>query len=227
MPLPLMPSPQSMSAQRAEYAGAHSQKSTELFFYERVDVASTFKLCNRLRELDKLHPHVPHITLRIQSNGGILAYALLVVDTINQMRTPVHTHVDGFAASAATLISIAGERGHRSIHRHSTMLIHEPRRTKYLGGTSSDMDIMNSNMQAAEHRIKAFYEMHTRLRGPALDAELRRDLHLDASTCLAYGLVDHVIENTHEAPYFTDKLISDEADVNGFPLGITADGRVM
>ena len=65
-------------------------------------------------------------------------------------------------------------------------------------------------MQALDDRVKELYEMHTRLRGPALDAELQRDTRLNASTCLAYGLVDHVIENTDATPYFTDRLISDE-----------------
>ena len=183
-----------------------------IFFYSKVDAWSCRVLCDRLRELDRRRPRLPHIMIRIQSRGGFVSHALLVVDTIKQMSTPVHTHVDGFAASAATLISIAGANGHRSIYQHSTMLIHEPRVQQQKGviSTSSSIQLMNDNMQAVDGRLKELYEMHTRLRGRALDTELKRDTQLEASTCLAYGLVDHVIENTDATPYFTDRLISDE-----------------
>ena len=183
-----------------------------IFFYESVNAECCRRLCDELRELDGLRPRLPYIMVRIQSRGGVLSQALLVVDTINQMDTPVHTQVDGFAASAATLISIAGVHGRRSIYQHSTMLIHEPR-IKYRVGvtkTSSAIHLMSDTIQVTENRVKEIYEKHTRLRGPALDAELQRDTQLNASTCLAYGLVDHVIESTDATPYFTERLISDE-----------------
>ena len=45
-------------------------------------------------------------------------------DLIKRIKSPVHTHVEGLAASAATLLSIAGD--HRTMTKNSMMLIHQP-----------------------------------------------------------------------------------------------------
>ena len=46
-----------------------------------------------------------------------------VVDVIERSPTPIYTYIDGYAASAATLISIAGHK--RFMGKHSLMLLHE------------------------------------------------------------------------------------------------------
>ena len=46
-----------------------------------------------------------------------------VVDIIERSPTPIYTYIDGYAASAATLISIAGHK--RFMGKHSLMLLHE------------------------------------------------------------------------------------------------------
>lgn len=182
----------------------------ELFLYSEIDEQNSRALCKQLRVLDGVTG--PPIMLRIQSPGGDLVAALLIVDTIKGMHTPVHTRVDGFAASCASLVSTAGARGGRSMHMHSCMLIHEASKAMS-NKTSSEMDIANANLQAAECRCKALYEEHTRLRGHALDTELKRDLWLDAPTCLKYGLVDHVLEHADERPYFSDGLITEALEL--------------
>ena len=186
--------------------------SSEILFYSDVTIKSCQKLCAQLCALDRKRA-APYITLRIQSNGGSVRDALLVVDTIKQLRTPVHTQIDGYAASAATLISIAGAQGERSMHRHSSMLIHEMT-ADITRGTPSEIVVAYTNVQEVERSANQMYEGHTRLRGQALDAELKRDLWLDAPTCLAYGLVDYVIDSQRkDVPYFTDGLLSTHTHV--------------
>ena len=176
-------------------------ESRNLFLYGPVNAAKCRSLCKKLLAFDAKETYEP-ITLHIQSPGGSLRQALHLVDVIKEMQTEVHTVVDGFAASAATLISISGTFGKRSMHHSSCMLIHEAS-TDLPKGTSSQIQIMNTNIQAAQRRVVQMYESHTRLRGVALEEELKRDLILDASTCLAYGLVDCIIDSQH-TPYFVE-----------------------
>ena len=105
--------------------------NNEIYFYGPVSQRSCFELKNKLNELDlksrTLHLQykmkLPPIHLHIQSSGGSLYHTLYIIDLIDKLETPVYTYVDGFAASAATLISVVGKR--RFMTKNSLMLIHQ------------------------------------------------------------------------------------------------------
>ena len=61
--------------------------------------------------------------LHINSGGGEILAAMSAVDSIQRSYVPIHTVVDGKAASAASLISVAGVK--RYITKHSYMMIHQ------------------------------------------------------------------------------------------------------
>ena len=69
------------------------------------------------------------------------------------MKTPVYTYVDGFAASAATLISVVGKK--RFMTKNSLMLIHQ------LSGADSgkfyELQDQMSNMQILMNKINKIY----------------------------------------------------------------------
>ena len=102
-----------------------------LHFYGAVSEDSCLELTQALFSLDKQAKYQkidnpalnPVIELHIQSGGGSLMPAFYVCDVIKQLDTPVHTYVDGFVASAASLISVCGEK--RFITKYSSMLIHQ------------------------------------------------------------------------------------------------------
>jgi ATP-dependent Clp protease, protease subunit len=55
--------------------------------------------------------------------GGMLMPTFYVCDVIKSLDTPVHIYIDGFVASAASLIAICGTK--RLMTKHSFMLIHQ------------------------------------------------------------------------------------------------------
>ena len=63
------------------------------------------------------------IYLHINSFGGSVFSAFSVIDTIKNLRIPVVSIIEGAAASAATLISVACD--YRIIYETSYMLIHQ------------------------------------------------------------------------------------------------------
>ena len=103
--------------------------NNDIYFYGPVNQRSCFELKNKINELDtrssvmqiQYHIEPPPIHLHIQSNGGSLFHTLYIIDLIKNINTPVYTYIDGFAASAAALISVVGKK--RYMTKNSLMLI--------------------------------------------------------------------------------------------------------
>jgi ATP-dependent protease ClpP protease subunit len=105
------------------------------------------------------------------------------------LKSKVWTYVEGNAASAATLISIAGSK--RFIGKHSLMLIHQL--SAFACGTFEQLKDEHENNKRLMDIIKSLYKQYTKFPMKDLEAILKRDIWLDSSECLKYGLVDEVI----------------------------------
>jgi ATP-dependent protease ClpP protease subunit len=181
---------------KTEY-GILQDINNDIYFYSPITQRSCFELKNKINELDmkstimhvqyKIDP--PPIHLHIQSNGGSLFHTLYIVDLIKNLNTPVYTYVDGFAASAATLISVVGKK--RFITKNSLMLVHQ------LSGSDSgkfdELEDQMTNMKVLMYAIKMIYLNNTNINPLQLNNLLKKDLWLNAEICLLYGLVDEII----------------------------------
>lgn len=177
--------------------GIIQELNNDIYFYGPVSQRSCFELKNKINELDvksslmqiQLHIDPPPIHLHIQSNGGSLFHSLYIIDLIKSINTPVYTYIDGFAASAATLISVVGKK--RYITKNSLMLIHQ------LSGSDSgkfdELEEQLTNMKVLMTIIRNIYLNHTDINPVLLNNLLKKDLWLDSKTCLTYGLVDEII----------------------------------
>ncbi len=112
-----------------------------------------------------------------------------IVDLIQSLETPVNTFIDGFAASAATLISVAGDK--RYMTKNSLMLIHQL--SSQNGGKFNEIKDDMANLETMMRLLKKIYLEKTNLNNYQLDELLKQDLWLDSDTCLKYGLVDEII----------------------------------
>jgi ATP-dependent protease ClpP protease subunit len=168
-------------------------------FYSDISCISCAELNRILRELDIRMQHAkitlndpdydPTIHLRINSYGGEIFAGLSTVDVIRSLRTKVYTYIEGAAASAATLISIAGKK--RFIGKNSFMLIHQL--SAICAGTFERLEDEQENNRRLMTLIKSLYKEYTKIPMKELDGILKKDLWFDSATCLKYGLVDSVI----------------------------------
>lgn len=131
----------------------------------------------------------PPIRLHINSYGGSVFAGLSSVDYIKDSPVPVHSIVEGCAASAATLMSVVADR--RFIKSNAYMLIHQL--SAGMWGKFEEMKDEMENCEALMESIKKIYAAHAKIPKAKLDEILKRDLWLDAKTCLEYGLVDEII----------------------------------
>lgn len=169
-----------------------------IHFYTGVSNASVLELNKTLRSLDaemrclsirlKIPP-VP-IELRIHSEGGDLFAGFAAVDAIRNTVTPVHTYVEGSAASASTLMSISGAR--RFMYKHSVMLIHQIS-AMMLHGTHEQFKDEFTNQSLFMTKMEELYLEKTKMSIEEIRDMLKHDLWLDAETCLRLGLVDEIL----------------------------------
>jgi ATP-dependent protease ClpP protease subunit len=168
-------------------------------FYAEISGSTCSELNRLLRELDTRMQHAkitmndssfdPTIHLRMHSYGGDVLAGLASVDTIRSLKTKVYTYVEGAAASAATIISIAGKKRH--IGKNSFMLIHQL--SSVCAGTFERLEDEQENNRRMMNTIKSLYKEYTKIPMKELDNILKRDIWFDSTTCLKYGLVDEVL----------------------------------
>lgn len=169
-----------------------------VYFYSSVGEKEVFELVKILRAMDiemqalslRLGIKQIPIELHIHSGGGDLFSGLAAIDTIQNMKTPIHTYVQGSVASAATLMSVCGAK--RFMYKNSVMLIHQISTAMMYGKYHEFLDeIENQNLLM--DKVKSIYREKTKLTDEQLDDMLKHDLWLSADKCLELGLVDKIL----------------------------------
>jgi len=168
-----------------------------IYFYTGVGESEALELNKIIRHLDlemdflakRLGlPEPPPIRLYIHSPGGSFFSALSIVDAIKACKCPVYTYIDGFAASAATLISVVGKK--RYATPHSFMLIHQQR--MMWEGKHADFIDEIENQKHVTDTIQKIYLAHTKMKEKELQSILKRELHMPVAECLRLGLIDEI-----------------------------------
>jgi len=167
-----------------------------IMFYGEVNEENAKSLNKALRQMDKdlqvvkvkYGVEVP-IKLYISSYGGSIFAGFSTVDTIKSLGTPVHSYIDGAAASAATLISVVADK--RFIHRNSFMLIHQL--SSMMWGKYEEFKDEMENLDLLMTRIKEIYKEHCSIPKKELTEVLKHDLWLDSAKCVKWGLVDEIV----------------------------------
>ena len=168
-----------------------------IYFYSEVKRSKILVLNKILRKLDKdlvnranyLDTTTPNIYLHVQSFGGSVFSAFSNIDYIQSSQTPIHSVIEGCAASAATMMSVVAAK--RYITPHSYMLIHQLSSGAW--GKYEEIKDSMKNCDRLMKMIKDIYLQHTKIPKKKLDQILKHDLWFDAEQCLEYGLVDEII----------------------------------
>ncbi|NBW58267.1 Clp protease ClpP [bacterium] len=171
--------------------------NNNIYFQDEISLETADYLKKELREMEehllqvasKYSMDAPPIRLHITSGGGSVIAAYSIIDCMGELKVPVHTIVDGYAASAATLISVHGAK--RFIKKNASMLIHQVRSGMW--GKMAELEDDYKNIKKTHERIKDIYEQKTNLKRNDLVKILKHDLDWDAEECLERGLVDEII----------------------------------
>lgn len=102
---------------------------------------------------------VPEIIVRINSGGGDVFAANAIYTRLKDHAAHVTVKIDGWAASAATIIAMAGDT--IKIARNGVFMIHDPAMTVYNTFTAEEFEKLAEELQVIKQSIVNTYAMKT------------------------------------------------------------------
>ena len=170
--------------------------NNDIYFYSSITKKSILeltiiinKLTSKLMKMKYEFNIDPIIKLHINSEGGEVYAVSSILHTIQNNSIDIHTIIEGQACSAATLLSIVGKK--RYITEHSYMLLHHISSTCW--GKLNELEDELKNLNLITKNFKDLYRQHSKIKNRTFDTLFKKDLLIDANTCLNYGLVDEII----------------------------------
>ena len=132
------------------------------------------------------------IQFYINSPGGLISSGLAIYDTMQYVKSPIHTVCVGMAASMGAVLLAAGEKGKRFALPNAQILIHQP-----MGGAqgqASEIEIAAKEIVRMKERLNKILVKHTGQTVDKIEKDTDRDYYMTSEEAKAYGLVDRVIK---------------------------------
>jgi ATP-dependent Clp protease, protease subunit len=135
------------------------------------------------------------ISMYINSPGGVVTSGMAIYDTMQFIRPSVATLCIGQAASMASLLLAAGEKGMRYSLPNARIMLHQP--SGGFQGQASDIERHAEDIIKMKRRLNEVYVRHTGKDYETIEKTLDRDYFMSAEDARAFGIVDEVITNRH------------------------------
>lgn len=152
-----------------------------------------------LAELDELN-NKDNVTVHINSVGGDFYAGLAIYNRLRSLNASITTINDGLAASAGSIIFMAGDKGKRKVHAGSNLMIHGVLGFLYgyynVGDLRSEIKSLEAHNKAA---IAAYIEA-TGLDQDTVKAAMSKDTYMVGQEAVDLGWADEVISDEEEQP---------------------------
>lgn len=139
------------------------------------------------KELAQIPSKEP-INLHIHSDGGSFFDGVAIHSQLKQRKGDVHVVVDGLAASAASLVAMAGKT--ITMAQHSWLMIHEAHAA--VRGGAADMRAAANLLDATNGEIASIYASRWKGTPEELSAAIAAETWIDAEGSVELGLADMV-----------------------------------
>ena len=135
----------------ANEAADSDPDNTDVFIYDEIGGSMGVDAATFAEELNAIT--TPQITVRINSPGGSLFDGIAIYNTLVQHKSHVLTRVDGIAASAASIIAMAGDEVEMMLG--SQLMIHDA--SAAMAGNAADMAAMSEFLNRQSNNITSIY----------------------------------------------------------------------
>ena len=135
------------------------------------------------------------LQLVISSPGGDCDAGFSLIDVMEWSRIPIYTTALGEACSMGFLILMAGEHGHRTCSRHTTLMSH--RFWGINGGNYSDLVAYRTREDRLHSQFIDHYIRHSKLKNKKeVEKYLLKDVDnwLSVEQALKYGVIDGIVQ---------------------------------
>lgn len=147
------------------------------------------------KELDELGD-ISELNVHINSLGGSTYQALTIYNLLKQHKAKINIYIDGIAASAASIIAMAGDK--IFMPKTSMMMIHNC--WTFATGNAKDLRKTADDMDKIAVAYKAAYLSKVNIGEEELDKLLDEETYLTAEECVNMGFADELIEAEKENP---------------------------
>eukprot|EP00441_Pelagodinium_beii_P038210 CAMPEP_0197652172 /NCGR_PEP_ID=MMETSP1338-20131121/34284_1 /TAXON_ID=43686 ORGANISM="Pelagodinium beii, Strain RCC1491" /NCGR_SAMPLE_ID=MMETSP1338 /ASSEMBLY_ACC=CAM_ASM_000754 /LENGTH=322 /DNA_ID=CAMNT_0043226983 /DNA_START=49 /DNA_END=1017 /DNA_ORIENTATION=- len=180
-------------APNAEWVDIYNRMYREriIFLGKEIDDKLANEIIGVLLYLDSEDNKKP-IYLYINSPGGNVIAGLSIYDTMQHIKSPVITINVGVAASMASFLLAAGEKGKRIALPHSRIMIHQA--VGGAQGQAEDIKVEAEQILTIHENIVRMYARMTGKDADTIREDLMRDNFMSAEEAKQYGLIDQVIQ---------------------------------
>ena len=173
---------------------------TDMYYYGDIDDDNILEFITKFKKIEKdllkrsidFPGYTPTVTIHIKSDGGDVFAGLSAMDHISSSKLEIHTVADGLCASAATFMLMGGDK--RMMLPNACVLIHQL--SSSFWGKYEDMKNELKNCEKFMTIITNIYKEHTKIPSKKLDEMMKRDIHLTATECLRFSVIDEVYPGT-------------------------------
>lgn len=149
-----------------------------------------------------------HIIVNINSYGGDINHGISIHDILAEHKAKVTTVIHGHTASAATIISQAGNT--RKMSANSLFLIHPASTIAW--GNRSDIAAAMSDLEKVDQTIRDIYAKRTGKTAAEIEEVMNRfdgrGEWLTAQEAMEYGFIDEVFEPMKAVASVENKILS-------------------
>lgn len=176
-----------------------------------------------LKDLDQLQGK-DHVTVHINSVGGDFYAGLAIYNRLRNMNISVTTINDGLAASAGSIIFMAGDK--RLVNAGSNLMIHGVLSFFFGYYNVADLKASIKTLEAHNKAAIAAYVEATGLDEETVKTAMSKDTYMTGKEAVEAGWADEVITNEGAAPIA--KLTPDKAQlmVNGYSVAACLFGKL-
>jgi ATP-dependent Clp protease protease subunit len=169
--------------------------SADVFLYDEIGMwgitaSDVIKMLNELK--------VPKLNVHINSPGGSVFDGFAIYNALNAHPASIVVHIDGIAASIASVIAMAGDEIRMA--ENSMMMIHNP--WVAVVGQAKDLRSSADILDKLRENIVATYAARTGMKPEGIAAAMDGESWFSAAECKANGFCSEVIEAKKMAAHF-------------------------
>ena len=166
-------------------------KERIVFVTGPIDDSVSSVVCAQLLFLESQDPK-KDIFMYINSPGGVVTSGLAMYDTMQYIKPDISTVCIGQAASAGSLLLMAGAKGKRTALPHSKVMIHQP--SGGFRGQATDIEIHAKDILDTKATLNQLYVKHTGKDLKTIEQAMERDNFMTAQQAIDFGLIDKIEE---------------------------------
>ena len=202
-----------MKRQWYRFAAKADETIAELYIYGDIGVSwwdddTSVSAKQLIDEINALPATVTKLRVHVNSFGGDMFDGLAIANALRDQRLSkgrsVETVVDGIAASAASIVIMAGSP--ICIADNALVMVHKP--WGFVIGNADDMRTAADLFDKLADPIIATYQWQSKLSAEALLALMEAETYMDADEAIANGFATEKIEGLQAAAKLDSRLLA-------------------